>query len=32
MKWSNSGMKTEFMRNMKCASALVNPKDMTRYS
>jgi hypothetical protein len=30
--WSNSGMKTEFMRYMKCVSALVNPKDMTRYS
>jgi hypothetical protein len=29
---SNSDMKTEFMRHMKCAGALVNPKDMTRYS
>jgi hypothetical protein len=30
--WSNTGMKTEFMRYMKCASAFVNPKDITRYS
>ena len=29
---SNSGMKTEFMRYMKNAGALVRPKDMTRYS
>jgi hypothetical protein len=29
---SNSGMKTEFMRYMKCAGAFVNPNDMTRYS
>jgi hypothetical protein len=29
---SNSDMNTEFMRYMKCADALVNPNDMTRYS
>ena len=29
---SNSGMKTEFMRYMKNAGALVRPKDMIRYS
>ena len=29
---SNSGMKTEFMRYMKNAGALVKPKVMTRYS
>ena len=28
----NSSMKTEFMRYMKNAGALVRPKDMTRYS
>ena len=28
---SNSSMKTEFMRYMKNAGALVRPKDMTRY-
>jgi hypothetical protein len=29
---SNSGVKTEFVRYMKNAGALVRPKDMTRYS
>jgi hypothetical protein len=29
---SSSGMKTEFMRYMKCAGAFINPKDMRRYS
>jgi hypothetical protein len=29
---SNSGMKIEFMRYMKCADAFVNPKDMTIYA
>jgi hypothetical protein len=29
---SNSGMKIEFMRYMKCDGAFVNPNDMTRYS
>jgi hypothetical protein len=29
---SSSGTKTEFMRYKKCASAFVNPNDMTRYS
>jgi hypothetical protein len=29
---SNSGMKIELMRYMKCFSAFVNPNDMTRYS
>jgi hypothetical protein len=29
---SNSGMKMEFMRYMKCAGAFVNPNDKTRYS
>ena len=29
---SNSGMKTEFIRYMKKAGALVRPKDITRYS
>ena len=29
---SNSGMKTEFMRYIKNAVALVRSKDMTRYS
>ena len=29
---SNSGIKTEIMRYMKNAGALVRPKDMTRYS
>jgi hypothetical protein len=29
---SNFRIKTEFMRYMKCADALINPKDMTRYS
>ena len=29
---SNSGMKTEFMRYMKNAGALMRPKGMTRYS
>jgi hypothetical protein len=32
MNWSSPGMKTKFMRYMKCASALINPNDMTRYS
>jgi hypothetical protein len=27
---SNSGMKTEFIRYMKYASALVSPKDITK--
>jgi hypothetical protein len=30
--WSISGIKTEFIRYMKCADAFVNPNDMTRYS
>jgi hypothetical protein len=30
--WFNTGMKTEFIRYMKCAGAFVNPNDMTRYS
>jgi hypothetical protein len=30
--WSNSGMKIELMRYMKCAIAFVNQKDMTGYS
>jgi hypothetical protein len=29
---SSSGMKTKFMRYMKCAGAFFNPNDMTRYS
>jgi hypothetical protein len=29
---SSSSMKMEFMRYMKCASAFVNPNDITRYS
>jgi hypothetical protein len=29
---TNSDMNTEFMRYMKCVSAFVNLKDMTRYS
>jgi hypothetical protein len=29
---SSSGIKTEFMRYMKYAGALVSPKDITRYS
>jgi hypothetical protein len=29
---SNSSIKTEFMRYMKCAGAFINPNDMTRYS
>jgi hypothetical protein len=29
---SNSSIKTEFMRYMKNAGALVRPKDITRYS
>jgi hypothetical protein len=29
---SSSGMKTKFMRYMKCAGAFVNPNYMTRYS
>ena len=29
---SNSGIKTEFIRYIKNAGALVRPKDMTRYS
>jgi hypothetical protein len=29
---SSSGMKTEFIRYMKYASAFVNPNDITRYS
>jgi hypothetical protein len=29
---SNSDMKTEFMRYMKCAGVFVNLNDMTRYS
>ena len=29
---SNSGIKTEFMRYIKNAGALVRPKDMTSYS
>jgi hypothetical protein len=32
MNLTNSGMKTEFIRYMKCAGAFVNPNDMTRYS
>jgi hypothetical protein len=32
MNWSNSSMKTEFMRYMKCAGTFINPNDMTRYS
>jgi hypothetical protein len=32
MNLSSSGMKTEFMRYMKHAGALVRPKDITRYS
>jgi hypothetical protein len=31
-KLSSSGIKTEFMRYMKYAGALVSPKDITRYS
>jgi hypothetical protein len=31
-KLSNSSMKIEFMRYMKCAGVFVNPNDMTRYS
>jgi hypothetical protein len=30
--FSNSSIKTEFMRYMKNAGAFVRPKDMTRYS
>jgi hypothetical protein len=30
--WSNSGMKTKFMRYMKCVGAFINPNDMRRYS
>jgi hypothetical protein len=30
--WSNTGMKIEFIRYMKCAGAFVNQNDMTRYS
>jgi hypothetical protein len=29
---SNSGINTEFIKYMKCAGALVKPKDITRYS
>jgi hypothetical protein len=29
---SNSGMNNEFIKYMKYAGALVNPKDITRYS
>jgi hypothetical protein len=29
---SNSDMKTEFMRYMKCTGAFVNPNDLTKYS
>jgi hypothetical protein len=29
---SNSGMNIEFIKYMKCAGALVSPKDMTKYS
>jgi hypothetical protein len=29
---SNSDMKTEFMRYVKCADVFVNPNEMTRYS
>jgi hypothetical protein len=29
---SNSDMNTEFIRNMKCARALVSPNDITKYS
>ena len=32
MNTSNSSKKMEFMRYMKYAGALVNPKDMTMYS
>jgi accessory colonization factor AcfC len=31
-KLSNSDIKTEFMRYMKCASTFINPNDITRYS
>jgi hypothetical protein len=29
---SNSGIKMEFIRYMKCAGALVSPNDITKYS
>jgi hypothetical protein len=29
---SNSGIKTEFIKYMKCAEALVSPNDITKYS
>jgi hypothetical protein len=29
---SNSGMNTEFIRYMKCATTLVRPNDITKYS
>jgi hypothetical protein len=32
MNLSNSGINTDFIRYIKCAGALVSPKDMTRYS
>jgi hypothetical protein len=32
MNLSNSGIKTEFIRYIKYEGAIINPKNMTRYS